>query len=514
MTLLYYQPASASFSSSIQAVSTDPLAPFPNIIEYNNITLITGSGVYNIYTGSIILATYPIEDTIIYYSSSYLPNTVAVEIPPTQSTFLTQYIFTPNIIVTSSNDVFTISGSLYTASFSQSSAAGGISLNLNTNYLTTISGSGLFYTSSLIIINTSTGITSSYITASNTYISSSFSGSLSTDSYIILAKTETLSGFMATFSSSADIPVLPTGSLVSWSAYLNATASYISSSGNTFYLAGGNLSTINSIIITGSALINFNTYGITELTSCSFYNNKLSTFPNVLTASNLQYFNVESNLISGSIPSLPSNIRAFIAQNNKLSGSIPNLSSSYSLQHFDVSNNYITGNINLTNCYNLQYFDVNNNLLSGSVLITGSENLKYINISNNNQLTGSLPNLSNLYNLTYINYSYTSMSGNIPSIASCSLLTDFICEYNGSNNVNPQEYKFTETFPSTLLNFQAFNANFRKTDSIENILYGLDAGGGISGSVNLSGSNNAVPSFIGYSYTASLKNKGWTVYTN
>jgi len=595
MINLYYTPASGSISSSLSVIYDTN----NNTSLYNDVTLevsaskylISGSSNYLDYTrvyiksGSITYASFPIEETNIYYL-----NPIAT--PIISSSFLTNWNFSITSATSSANNIFAIySSSLASASVyqTQSSNTGITSLLANVNYTVLVSGSGLFYTSSILITDDLSASTSSYVTASNTPVTTSISGSSSLSKYSIYAQTTTLPYITLTYTSSY-YPVANTSSLSSWNSYLNISASSLSqSSANTFYLVGGNLSSVLTLDGLGQTLSNFSSFGLSNLrtfrsnassltdffnistlpslTTLELYNNKITgsilslntaslvsssvttinignnkisgSISNVLSVfpQSIQYVDCSINYLTGSIPILSQSyaLSYFDCSYNQLSGSMSSLDGSYSLQYFDCSDNRLTGSIpvfttnsislqsfdcsynqlsgiipNLSSSVNLQYFNCNNNILTGSIDISGSSNLISF-VCNNNKLSGSINSLEGCVSLSYFDYSYNHILGDIPRLTNTPNLTDFICSYNG----DLQDYIFTtDTLPATLLNFQAYNANVFKQSAIDGILYGLDAAGNISGSVNLSGSSNATPSTTGYSYTSSLKNKGWIVYTN
>ena len=584
MITVYYLPASASFTSSATVYLDAP--PSPPITVFSDVTLQIVSGAYNVYTGSSVAASYPVNDTVVYYNIEPASISGDDPLPPTQSSFPVAYSFTPSTTTPTNTDTFTIVNPLYSASFSESLAGGGELFSVNENSIVTLTGSGQFYTSAITIINTSTGVTASYVTASNTPISASFSGSSFFDRYSILASTETLAGFNITFSSSANIPVSPTGSLDAWNTYLNTTASLVSSNGNTFSIAGGDISAYTTLNITSSGVTALSTYGMTGLTSYNLYNNKLTSIPSTVTAVQLTSCNLNTNLITGSLSldNFNNGITYLNVSNNKLSGSIPNPSSSYNLLTYDLHDNYFTGSIDLQGCYNLAYFNASNNRLSGSFNIENTGNityfsasnnhlvgnipalsvvsypiqyfnvsnnkltgsldisyatyLKYLDVSNNN-LTGGVSSFTNAF-LEYFNCSNNQMTASFPLLQTVDLTfttASFVSYYNISNNnfygtINYGEFynaaletficndnqldNYTPVQYSSRLKINNFLAqnNVLASSAVDAILYDLDASPIVSGTVNLSGTGNQSPSATGYTYTASLKSKGWTVYTN
>lgn len=485
MTILnYYVPSGAITGSVIAIPDTSPS------VIYNNVTLEITASSYDtvgstfsstindakvyIRSSSIAVATYPLTDVTINYIYSD-PSSVSSSLPLVSSSFFANVYFNPNTVFTSSNDAFTIYNNTKTQYYiSTSKYPDSFIVNLvqNDTHTLVLSGSGLFYTSSITIINASSAVTSSYITGSNTYISTSFSSSNS-NTYDITATTTTLPYLLQTYSGSI-FPVASSSSLSNWNNYMGYliingsgsafTASYISNSAANVYLAGGNLYDVQSIELRGpiypgsDLLTQFTPYGMYNLSYLWLNTGSLSSIPsftgapnintiyirnNRITGSNfnltgntnLQYIDVSYNKISGSIQeilnSIPtSSIQTLLLSYNNLTGSIPILTSSYALTQFYFDNNQLSGSISsLNGNYNLQVFDCSYNALTGSIPdLSGCPNLVNFNCSGN-KLTGKLPsNLSSSYSLTVFNAVSNNLTGSIPLITGS--IQTFYCSSN------------------------------------------------------------------------------------
>jgi hypothetical protein len=587
MINLYYTLASGSNPSSITIIPDSQINSTEAPLAYSNVTLEITASAYDtsgstfdstvgnlrayIKSGSTILASFPIEDTNIYYSykgSTNFDSTVTIIYPQpsyNSSSFNIEWSFTPNSVLTSSLDTFT----LYSGSFSIASASiyqtqsyyyGLTTLQAGKPYNIIISGSGIFYTSSLLIINNATKTIVTYITSSNNYISTSFSSSIS-NNHSITATTTTLPYIQLAYSGS---PVSPTSSLDAWNTYLNVTASSIVNSGSNVYLIGGTLDMLPSFSLDGTKskdFTNFYSYGLYSLTSCSIIDGILLNIPNISFLPYLQYldcsgnkissslpdfsnnpgliyFDCSSNNITGSIPSFTGSGYPFYfnCNNNKLSGSIPNLSTAYNLQYFDCSYNLMTGSIlssSLNNCYNLQYFYCNNNSLSGSIPnLSNCYSLKEFYCSSN-RISGSIPSLNNNNNLQYFSCDYNKLSGSIPSLSNNPSMSIFTCTNNtlsgsigslsGSGVTNFDcSYNNLIEYISCSANLssqiQYFNASYNALpqSSIDGILYDIRYSTQVSGgTLYLQGGTNAAPSVTGNDYkTYLVSTLGWTVNTN
>jgi Leucine-rich repeat (LRR) protein len=466
MINLYYTPSSGSVSSSLYIYSDSTIIT-PSI--YNNVILeITASGydtsgsysgtvgtlrVY-IKSGSIEYASFPIEETNIFYSSPFISNTINTDpYPSTSASFNVNYSFYPSPFITSSNEVFIItgssllSGSSTNIALSQSYNAGTVGLLQGDIYTVILSGSGQFYNSSISIINTSTSTTASYVTGSNSYISASFSSS-NYYNYSIEATTNRTSNIKLTFASIADIPVSPTESLGGWNTYLNVYADSIINSGSTVYLLGGNLSTITSLAVSSSKVTDFNSYGLNSLTNLYIARpteptGSLRSFPSLDGVSNIVTLNLSYNGITGSIPTSYSSsyyLQEFSCSRNKISGSIQSIVTTFSPTQssqlipipltININHNNITGSIPPLSSSRVTYLDCSYNKLSGSISsLSGSYGLQYLNCGGN-ALTGSIPTLSNAISLQYFDCSSNKLSGSIPELSSSYTLQTFNCSTN------------------------------------------------------------------------------------
>lgn len=443
MQSLYYIYPSGSFSSSLTIVYGDTTSTSDvtsNYQTYFDITLEITASTYPISgsiigdlrvfvkSGSIVYASFPMEDTNIYYNIYPTNLTPAPPVPfqPAfnSSSFNVNWSFTPNSVITSSLDTFSLSsGSFSTSSVSifvtQSYNFGLTTLQAGKIYDIVVSGSGYYYTSSLSITNNATNTLVTYITASNSYITASFSSSVA-NTHTIVATTSALPSMVLTYNTSSNFPIT-SSNIDDWNKELYITASILNISGSTVTLAGGDLGSLLYIDIKTQALTKFQSYGLYSLISCSLYGDDnyddgiLDSFPTINNSPYLSYLNLYTNIITSSIPNLTSSqsLQTLIISNNHISGSIPNFSSSYNLQYFDCETNYLTGSIDLLRNYNLQHFNCNSNQLSGSIgSLNDCFNLQYFDCSYNH-LTGSIPNFSSSYNLQYFNCRNNNLIGNV-----------------------------------------------------------------------------------------------------
>jgi hypothetical protein len=450
MTNLYYTAASGSNSSSILIQSDNN-----NIssITFDNVTLeisaskylISGSSNYLDYTrvyiksGSITYASFPLEETNIVYTFKLQ---VYPSVPPTSSFLppsavynpILNYTFTPNLFLTSSSDIFKITGSNISESISQSFYSSGVIMDTGSLYTITISGSGQFYTSSIQITGPSISL---YYTSSNIPLTASFSSSIYNTVYSLTAQTETIPSLVLTYSASV-FPVSPTSSLDAWNTYLTASAASIINSGSSVYLLGGNLSTINTLIIPSTNLTSYQSNGLYNLGSLTLNSDgdgKLNKFPTIISSPNLVYISFDSNQITGSILNFTSsqNLQTFIGSRNTISGSIQDILSVFptqSIYKIDINHNKITGSVPILSSSLLAYLDCSYNQLSGSInSLSESYSLQYLNCSNN-ALTGSIPSLSDAVSLYSFHCYYNRLSGSTPNLSSNFMLGYFNCSYN------------------------------------------------------------------------------------
>ncbi|KAG4188920.1 hypothetical protein ERO13_A08G194700v2 [Gossypium hirsutum] len=195
-------------------------------------------------------------------------------------------------------------------------------------------------------------------------------------------------------------------------------------------------------------------------------------FLNILPSS-LNYLNLSSNKISGSIPNLPLKFGGFPLidlSSNLFHGLIPLFFSNSMV--LDLSNNMFSGPLAIlcTTIMNigLNYLDLSNNLLSGEILDCWNKYmiLTAINLENND-LSGIIPNsLGSLQTLESLRLRNTSLYGEIPqSLENCTALklqdlgdnklTGIIPPWigerlNGLNVLRLRSNEFHGNIPSTL----------------------------------------------------------------
>ncbi|KAK9221116.1 hypothetical protein WN944_009541 [Citrus x changshan-huyou] len=219
---------------------------------------------------------------------------------------------------------------------------------------------------------------------------------------------------------------------------------------------------------------------------------------------NLQYLTLDSNLLQGSLPDLPTHMVQLSISNNNLTGEIPSsFCNLNSIQSFDVSNNSLSGQIpqclgnstletldlrmnnfrgsipqtytkgcNLTslqlsgnhlegplppsliNCVNLQILDVGNNNLSGPIpeCLGNSTRLSFLDVGNNN-LSGPIPEcLGNSTRLLFLDVGNNSLSGPIPECLGNSTLEVLDMRMNKFNGSLPQTFAKSCVLESLKLN--------------------------------------------------------------
>lgn len=182
-------------------------------------------------------------------------------------------------------------------------------------------------------------------------------------------------------------------------------------------------------------------YGITcdaageHVTGIDLRDNNLSgSLPSSLQGlTNLEYFLVEDNHLSGPIPSLQglANLRWFDGHNNQLSGAIPSLQGLTSLRDFYVSSNQLSGSIpSLQGLTSIGFFSVSHNQLTGTIpSLQGLTSLYWFEVGTN-QLSGSIPSLQGLTSLQYFYVDNNQLSGSIPSLQGLTSLQSFLVNNN------------------------------------------------------------------------------------
>ena len=462
MQSIYYYSGSLTGSSLYLIPDNNNYGEY---YAYDVTNLIVCSSLQQImlYTGSNLLFAVPIENTNVYYiptTESFFPPSPELIIPgggeaitstPNSSSF--SYIFIPDSNIISSTNKLTITGSEISVAVSQSYSVGYFKINSGSSFSISISGSGQFYNAQLTINEASSSII--YITSSNAPLYTTLTASEFSNFYSIEARVYTTPYIEVKYDSVSNIPVSPTNSLASWSAYFNINPDSVVNSGSTVYLVGGNINEATVLLFTSSYQEKINVLGAKQLQYINISTGSLTSFPNLTNTPNLYFayinntqitssnlpsdllnlntYDVSNNKISGSILDLVSNISQSIyilscsynnltgsvpsmsaipalgyldCSNNQLSGSIISFSSSYGLYHFDCSDNALTGSIpGVNQLISLNYFDVSNNKLSGSIpTFSSSSFLEYLDLSNN-QFSGSFIDLRNITHLSHINYS-------------------------------------------------------------------------------------------------------------
>ncbi|GMJ08480.1 hypothetical protein like AT3G59510 [Hibiscus trionum] len=157
-----------------------------------------------------------------------------------------------------------------------------------------------------------------------------------------------------------------------------------------------------------------------RLTHLSLSNNEFSQrIPNLYALEKLQILELDSNMLTGSLPNLPSRLTTLSLSHNKLTGHITSLVNLEHLISVDLSDNLFSGPVNrgvlalprLTHL-NVSFnkftkMEVNNYFGSGSRLQTLN--------AQRNRLQGHLPvKLVNLERLTVINLAHNQFAGEIP----------------------------------------------------------------------------------------------------
>jgi len=431
-----------------------------------------------IKSGSNVLFTSPLDSVIIFYSQSYYSPSVPNF--PTSSAFGLNYIFSPNI-PSSSYDILKITGSSINILISESFQSGYTTASLGDNIKVILSGSGIFYTSSIIITDTQTGDILSYVTSSNNYLTTSFYIPVSSSydkTYKIEADTKSIPYIALSYTS---LP-FPADSLSEYNFQYQVSASSISSSGNTVYLIGGNLSTITSFGSEASLnMSNFSSYGLNSLNTLDLSYEALKSYINISNLPSLANLNLGGNYLtssrsnytssqylqsitlnacnmSGSIQNIlnsvsTSSLTLLDINSNNLTGSTPSLSQSLSLNQLICSFNKLSGSITDLANNGLTTFDCRNNYLTGSIpSFISCSSLYYFDCSYN-QLSGSIPNLDNSTPLVYLKCSNNYLTGSIPSFISCSNLHEFY----GNNNQLSGSINLTG-----LPNLITFNVNYNQ----------------------------------------------------
>lgn len=148
-------------------------------------------------------------------------------------------------------------------------------------------------------------------------------------------------------------------------------------------------------------------------------NNKISgNLPKNMKIMSLEELYLNSNRITGEVPTLPTNLTYLDISNNILSGLVASNFGAPRLDTMNLSSNSIQGQIPSSIC-RLKYLstlDLSNNLLNGKLpRCIGMRNLQKLLLSNNN-LSGTFPSLlQGCTLLRYIDLSWNRFYGRLPS---------------------------------------------------------------------------------------------------
>ncbi|XP_022760151.1 LRR receptor-like serine/threonine-protein kinase GSO1 [Durio zibethinus] len=145
--------------------------------------------------------------------------------------------------------------------------------------------------------------------------------------------------------------------------------------------------------------------------------------PTALPWSSLEVFNLEFNMLQGSLPHPPPTISSYLVSNNSLSGEIPPMICKLSsLLVLDLSNNNLTG-------------------MLPPCLVILSDSLKVLNLRNNHFSGAIPPTYTKSCRLSMMGLSQNQLQGRIPrSLANCTQIEVLIL---GNNQIS-------DTFPSWL----------------------------------------------------------------
>jgi Leucine-rich repeat (LRR) protein len=135
-------------------------------------------------------------------------------------------------------------------------------------------------------------------------------------------------------------------------------------------------------------------------------------------------------------------IESITLQNVGMTGTVPaSLAGLGLLKRFDVNDNDLTGSLDVyANLLSLDYLDVTNNAYSGVIppmLFTNNSQLRVALLSNN-QLSGSIPNLSGLVNIEYLFLNNNQLTGTIPPLTGMKKLLVLDVASNQLTGVLPQ----------------------------------------------------------------------------
>ena len=175
------------------------------------------------------------------------------------------------------------------------------------------------------------------------------------------------------------------------------------------------------------------------------------------------------------------------------------------LERFYCHNNNLTGSIpDLSANTALVLFYCHRNNLTGSIPdLSANTALKRFYCYNNN-LTGSIPDLSANTALQFFHCSRNNLTGSIPDLSAKTALRFFHCHNNNLTGWSGG------TLPASLTDFRADDNDFPEA-TVDALLQALDAAGASNGNCDLEGGTNAAPSANGETAIDNLRNRGWTV---
>jgi hypothetical protein len=191
--------------------------------------------------------------------------------------------------------------------------------------------------------------------------------------------------------------------------------------------------------------------------------------------------------------------------------SITGLQNLTNLQDFRADWNSFTS-IDLSGLPNLTYIDISDCDIPGSgtssltsVNLAGSTAIEELRLDDSDFSAG-IPNMSELTNLNYLDIDGSNIAGAVDISAQ---------SFNNLTYVDLSANNITSiSLPEAYISYLSLSDNALTQEAVDDALQWLDGSGVEGGSVYLTGGTNSVPSSIGFTATASLVDKGWTVQVN